>query len=74
MSDDHRDIVIDYTNYRGERAKRKVRPFNDGQAGPFYFGSSQYHPDKQWMMVAVDLEKDQVRHFAMKDIHSWHPA
>lgn len=59
--------TIDYTNWRGERALRVIRPLS------IYWGSNQWHPEKQWLLDAI-VEKDgerDVRAFAMKDIHSW---
>ena len=58
-------VVIDYTNYRGERSKRLVNPVR------IYFGSNQWHEDPQWLMEAYDHEKEANRDFAMKDIHKW---
>lgn len=58
-------IFIDYTNHRGERAFRTVRPID------FYFGWTEWHPKPQWLMKAHDLEKDAYREFAMDQIHSW---
>lgn len=60
-----RDVLIDYTNWRGERSVRRVLPVS------VFFGTTQYHRDKQWFLTAVDVEKNAERHFAMSDIHSW---
>jgi predicted DNA-binding transcriptional regulator YafY len=60
-------VIIDYTNYRGERALRKIIPNN------LFFGISAYHPESQWLLEAWDIEKKASRTFAMKDIHSWKP-
>jgi hypothetical protein len=71
MSDDMRKwVVIDYTNYRGERSTRTIGLLTTG----IYFGSNEWHPEPQWLLEALDLEKMQPRVFAMKDIHSWRPA
>lgn len=56
---------IDYTNYRGERALRRIWPRG------ISFGTTEYHPEPQWLLLAFDLEKQADRHFAMKDIHAW---
>lgn len=61
-------VVIDYTNHRGERSERKVKP------SLIRFGSSPWHKEPQWLLVAKDLEKDALREFAMKDIHLWKEA
>ncbi len=60
-------IVIDYTNYRGERAHRRVLPHR------LWFGTADWHPEPQWILDAWDVEKGVIRSFAMRDIHSWEP-
>ena len=63
---DNMKVEIDYTNYRGERRLRKILPLR------WSFGQNAYHKDgEQWFVTAVDLETEQIRTFAMKDIHSW---
>lgn len=63
-NEDSKAVVIDYTNYRGERAIRNILPLR------IDFGTNQWH--KQcWYLTAVDLDKNLVRTFAIKDIHSW---
>lgn len=57
--------VIDYTNYEGKRTTRRIFPRR------IYFGSSQWHPEPQWLLQARDLDKNKNRTFAMRDIHSW---
>ncbi len=58
-------VAIDYTNYRGERSTRRVRPRR------LYYGQTMHHPELQYLMDAWDFDKDAERTFAMKDIHSW---
>lgn len=60
-------VLIDYTNYRSERSERCVLPIS------WRFASSEWHKDEQWLMLALDLEKQANREFAMADIHSWKP-
>jgi len=60
--------VIDYTNWRGERRQRRIKPIR------FYFGEVSWHPGPQWLVDAVDLERtedDRVRTFALSGIHGW---
>lgn len=58
-------IVIDYTNWKGERRERSVIPVR------MYWGQTEHHPRNQWLMEAWDVAKEAVRTFAMADIHSW---
>lgn len=60
-------VSIDYTNYRGERSNRTILPVR------VYWGSNEWHTEEQWLLEAHDLEKQALRHFALKDIHSWLP-
>ncbi|PID32885.1 hypothetical protein CR956_00115 [Candidatus Saccharibacteria bacterium] len=61
-------VVIDYTNYRGKRMLRRVRPIR------LVFDSNQWHPKPEWLLEAFDLDKNAERTFSLKDIHSWKPA
>lgn len=64
-------VVIDYTNWRGERRERLIRPVD------INFRSTYWHPDPQWLLHAIDVEKaragdvDADRDFALTGIHSW---
>jgi len=64
----NQSVKILYTSWKGETRWRQVKPKS------IYFGATQYHPDPQWLMKALDLEKNKVRDFAMHDIQEWrHP-
>ena len=39
-----------------------------------WFGKTEFHPTEQWLLNAVDVEKDEQRNFAMADIESWKAA
>jgi predicted DNA-binding transcriptional regulator YafY len=58
-------VCIDYTNYRGERSTRIIRPLS------IKFMSNEWHREPQWLLEAHDLDKDAIRTFAMSHIHSW---
>lgn len=58
-------VTIVYTNYRGETAERRIIPKK------IWFGSTEWHPEEQWLLEALDVDKDEDRNFAMKDIKSW---
>lgn len=61
-------VLIDYTNWRGERTLRTILPEE------ITFTSNEWHREPQWLLKAVDMEKGDFRYFALKDIHSWSPA
>lgn len=63
---EQRKVLIDYTNHRGERAVRTILPM-----APLTWSSTEWHPEEQWLLEALDVEKDVVRFFAVKDIHGW---
>ncbi len=67
--DPAKEVVIDYTNWRGERGPRRIVP-----TGRMWFGSNEWHTEPQWLMEAIDVEKGAVRTFAVNDIHSWTPV
>lgn len=63
-------VMIDYTNHAGARQIRQIVPQPNG----IVFGSTPWHPEPQWTITAYDIRKDDLRTFAVKDIHSWSPA
>lgn len=62
-----RIVEIDYTNWRGVRAKRLIRPLR------LVWGNSSFHPEEQWLLEAIDQDKREDRTFALAGIHSWTP-
>lgn len=62
FSEDTYPLRFDHRNHRGETAYREARPIK------IYFGSSERHPEKQWLMEAFDFAKGEVRIFAMRDM------
>lgn len=63
-------VKIDYTNWRGERGERFIRPLHNG----IQFSHNQYHPEPQWLLQAVDEGDGKVKTFAMSGIHKWSAA
>lgn len=57
-------ISFDYVNYRGEASVRWV------SVRRIRYGSSEWHKKDQWLLGAVDVEKDEYREFAMKDMRN----
>lgn len=54
-------ISFGYTNYRGETAVRSAVPTR------IYFGSTDWHPEPQWLLEAWDCERKAIRQFALSD-------
>ena len=59
------EIIIDYTNWKGERRERRILPRT------LWFGTTEHHRGApQWFILALDVEKNATRDFALRDIHS----
>lgn len=58
-------VRIFYTNWKGETAWRNIVPKE------LWFGATQYHLEPQWLLKAIDLDKNAERDFAMQDILTW---
>lgn len=59
------DLRVLYKNWRGETSERTIRPIK------IWFGSTEWHPSKQWLLTALDVDKDVERDFALTDIIKW---
>lgn len=57
-----------YTNYRGETSERTITPIRP------WFGSTEWHPEPQWLLRAYDHGKDAERDFALKDFGRQEPS
>lgn len=51
-----------YKNWRGETSVRTVLPVK------IWYGKTDWHPEEQWFMKAIDVEKGEERDFALIDI------
>lgn len=60
-------VEIDYTNWRGERRKRRIRPYHRH----LRYGTTKYHPTPGWLIQARDEEDKRIKEFALSGIHSW---
>jgi len=58
-------VEILYTNYKGETRLRNIIPIN------IEFKSTTWHKEEQWILNAIDVEKNEERGFAIKDIKLW---
>ena len=54
-------VTVTYTNWRDETADRKILPKG------VWYGSTEWHPEPQWLLRAVDVDKGENRDFALKD-------
>jgi predicted DNA-binding transcriptional regulator YafY len=68
MTNSKLEVTIDYTNWQGARSMRRIMPLR------ISFENNEWHPDTQWLLEAVDLDKGEVRTFAFAKIHSWRAA
>jgi len=62
------DVLIDYTNWKGNRRIRRIRPIG------IIFGQNKWHPKNQWLLEAYDLEDRQIKSFALHGIHAIMPV
>jgi hypothetical protein len=60
-----REVSILYRNWKGEVAWWRIVPLS------IRFESSQWHPVPQWIMRALDIDKEAERSFAIADIQNW---
>jgi len=58
-------VKIIYTNWKNETAERHIVPIE------IWFGSTKWHNEKQWLLKGMDVDKNEERDFAMKDIKEW---
>ncbi len=66
-TNEHEIIEILYTNSRGDMKKRRIHPRR------IFFGETNWHPHKQWVLEAFDVDQGSERVFALKDIQAWLP-
>ncbi len=55
-------ISFGYTNWQGKTSIRTARVIR------LTYGSTEWHPELQWLLEAVDTEKNVVRLFALRDM------
>ncbi len=61
-----RIVRFTYTNWRGVKSERRVRPLD------LEFKTTPWHPKRQWFIKAIDYDRKRIRYFAMKDMGKWH--
>jgi len=55
-------LRFEYKNWQGQTAVRTVMPIE------VWYGKTEFHPDKQWFLRAMDVDKAEERNFAVRDI------
>lgn len=58
-------VTIRYTNHRGKTAWRRIVP----QA--IRFADTVWHPGFQWVLDAIDVDKNKPRVFALSGVQQW---
>lgn len=58
-------VNILYTNWKGDTRWRKIIPIS------IEFKMTQWHKKEQWILNAIDVDKNEERGFAIKDIKKW---
>lgn len=53
-------LIVTYRNWRGEVSERRILPIL------IRYGTSKWHPEPQWLMLATDVDKGEEREFALK--------
>lgn len=56
------ELRFGYTNWEGRNSQRRVRPIS------VRYGQSKWHPRDGWLMLAIDLDKNEEREFSMRDM------
>lgn len=54
-------LRITYRNWRGEVGERNIIPHS------VWFGATEWHPEPQWLLSALDTDKGAARDFALAD-------
>lgn len=54
-------LRITYRNWRGEVSERNIVPQS------VWFGATEWHPEPQWLLSALDTDKGAARDFALAD-------
>ncbi|MBQ9298327.1 MAG: hypothetical protein IJ223_04795 [Clostridia bacterium] len=65
IMEDKKVVKILYTNWKGKTSYRNIIPIN------IEFKSTEWHKEEQWILNAFDIDKQDNRGFAIKDIKEW---
>ena len=62
---ENKKVKILYTNWKNDTRYRIIIPIS------IEFKSTEWHKEEQWILNAMDVEKNEQRSFAIKDIKEW---
>ncbi len=63
--DPEKVVKVIYTNWRGQTAHRSIIPIS------MRWGSTEWHKKEQWLLKVWDVERNDYREYAFKDIQKW---
>lgn len=58
-------IKVRYKNWRGEVANRTIIPQE------LYWGTTEYHPQEQWLLKVWDVDRNAERVYALQEIEEF---
>lgn len=61
MKTEQKPIIVDYINWNGKQALRKVIPTG------VYWGSTKFHGEPQWLLTAICCRSGDEKTFALGD-------
>ena len=64
--EDHPQLRFAYVNHKGECAMRNVRPIR------LLHGTTPYYKEPQWLLEAFDLDRQEIRRFAVLKMNLEH--
>jgi len=60
-------VRLRYRNWKGVVKTYLILPSG------LWYGSTEYHPRRQWLLSAIDLDDGESKNFAVKDVLDWTP-
>lgn len=63
--EEKKQVKILYKNWKGKVSYRNIIPEK------IEFKSTEWHKEEQWILEAFDIDKNDMRGFAIKDIMEW---
>ena len=58
-------VEFTYTNWRGETSRRRAIMLR------LFRGTTEWHPEEQWLLEGIDLDKRRPRTYALKDVKEY---